>query len=424
MHEPSADRSGRSRRLLLIATSRLIVLLAMGCAPALPSRAASAFPGECAACDSATVRTHLLDGRTVTVDQRALVERDAGYLLLGDKTLVDTGPPLGLGQVNDARAIGALLDRRGVATLVPAPPGIRYFENPKILRADVGGADVLWIDPDSTGTQLPRRSRLMTARFDGKSWGPVAMVADIPRLHEISQPTTFPGGVAVAITEAGPNWALFIEVLIEQNGIWSRRRVLPEAHTPLYPFLLARGSSWYLMFVGWDSADGNGLFIVRSNDAGSTWSSPYMVTAGSAYDPQLFTLGQGLALVWIGNHPRFGPRGVHLAFSGDGTHWTASSLFDAVNDSTIAATAIALDGNRLALVRLIGESFEHTESLEIVSRTGREDILWTRQLEALDPGLLIQDRTGAITLMTLGVTGNVSSPTPDPTLWMGRVRCE
>lgn len=250
------------------------------------------------------------------------------------------------------------------------------------------------------------------------------MVADIPRLREISQPTTIPGGVALVIAEAGPNWELFLELLVEQKGIWSRRRLLPGEHNPLYPFLLARGDYWFFMFVGWNSAEGVGLFIVRSNDAGATWSSPHMVVAGTVYDPQLLTLGQGFALVWIGNHPRFGRRGVHLAFSGDGTHWTTSSVFDAVNDSTVAAKAIALDGNRVALVRLIGESLEHTESLEIVTRTAREDILWTRQLKALDPGLLIQDGTAAITLTTLGVTGSISSPMPNPTMWRGRVRCE
>jgi hypothetical protein len=327
--------------------------------------------------------------------------------------------------VNDADAIGVVLDKSGLATLVPPPPGARHFVIPKVLRADGSGADVLWLDPDSVVGDTPRPARIMTARYERGAWSTATTVANVSRLliswNEPAQPTSISGGVALAVSQFSPDSGPVSELLVEQNGVWSRHAIA-SGYQPLYLSLATLGNSWILTFTGIDTTPAIGLFVVRSNDAGKTWSSPYLVAPGRAYEERLFALGEGLALVWVGEHENYRPRGVHVAFSRDGTHWTSSAAFDAVNDSTTAAMAMAFDDRRIALVRLIGVSAERIESLEIVSSTAR-DVLWTKPLTALSPPLLLK-RGNTITLLTNGAHGTAGSIAPYMTLSWGRVRCD
>jgi hypothetical protein len=404
----------------------LALSLALGCGGALPSRLESPNAGHCALVDSATVRARLSDGQPVVLERRAFVEQGAGYLLLGDRAFIDTGTRFRQARVNDADAIGVLLDQSGLATLVPPPPGARHFVSPKVLRADASGADVLWLDPDSVVGDTPRPARIMTARYERGAWSTATAVANVSRLlisrNEPAQPTSIAGGVALAVSQLSPDSGTLSELLVEQNGIWSGHAIA-SGYRPLYPSLATLGNSWILTFTGIDPTHSIGLFVVRSNDAGVTWSSPYLVAAGRAYEERLLALGQGLALVWVGEHENYRPRGVHVAFSRDGTHWTSSAAFDAANDSTTAAMAMAFDDSRIALVRLIGVSAERIESLEIVSSTAR-DVLWTKPLTALSPPLLLKHGTDTITLLTNGAHGTGSSVAPYMTLSWGRVRCD
>ena len=112
-----------------------------------------------------------------------------------------------------------------------------------------------------------------------------------------------------------------------------------------------------------------------------------------------------------------------MAFSSDGVHWTSSSAFDSSNDSTSAATATAFDESRIALVRLVGDSADRAESLEILSRTAR-DVLWTKRLTALMPPLLTKHGKDTLTLLTAGVRRIAGSMTPNMTLSWLRVRCD
>jgi hypothetical protein len=107
----------------------------------------------------------------------------------------------------------------------------------------------------------------------------------------------------------------------------------------------------------------------------------------------------------------------------NGTHWTTSAAFDPANDSTTQARLIAFDDSRIALVRMIGESPDRNESLEIVSRTSR-DVLWTKYLMSPEAPLLIKDGTDTITLLTSGGHGTVRAFVPIMTLSRERVHCE
>jgi hypothetical protein len=267
----------------------------------------------------------------------------------------------------------------------------------------------------------------MTARYDGKSWSTPTTVAHVSRLliapKQTAKPTTMPGGIALAITKFSPDSGTFIELLVERNGMWSRRLAVP-GYQALYPSLAAYDNAWFMAFVGRDTANVFGVFLARSHDAGVTWSSPYMIAAGRAYEPQLLAVGHGLALVWVGEHQSFRPLGVHVAFSDDGAHWRTSSAFDPESDSTTAATAIAFDESHIALVRLTGQSIiDHNESFEMVSRTAR-DVLWTKHLMALEPPLLIKDGIDTITLLTSGGSGTLNLFVPNMMLSRVRVRCE
>jgi hypothetical protein len=240
--------------------------------------------------------------------------------------------------------------------------------------------------------------------------------------NQTAQPRTIAGGVALVITEFDASSGSFAELLVQRNGIWTRQPVA-SGYRPLYPSLATLGNAWFLTFTGVDNTDGIGVFVVRSNDAGVTWSSPYLVAAGRAYEEQLFALRDGLALVWLGEHQSFRPRGVHVAFSRDGTHWTTSSAFDFANDSTTSAMATAFDDGRIALVRLIGDSADRIESLEMLSSTAR-DVLWTRTSTVLSPPLLVKRGRDTITLLTTGVRRTASAIAANMTLSWGRVHCE
>jgi hypothetical protein len=404
----------------------LAISLALGCGGALPPRLESPNASHCALVDSATVRARLSDGQPVFLELRAFAEQGAGYLLLGERAFIDTGTRFRQARVNDADAIGVLLDKSGLATLVLPPPGARHFVIPKVLRGDVSGADVLWLDPDSVGGDTPRPARIMAARYEGRAWSTPTAIVNVPRLviswNEAAQPTTVPSGPALAVTQFSPDSGPFVELLVERNGLWSRHSVA-SGYQPLYPSIATLGDSWFLTFTGVDSTHSFGLFVVRSNDAGKTWSSPYLVAAGRAYEERLLALGQGLALVWVGEHEKYRPRGVHVAFSRDGTHWTTSSAFDPVNDSTTAAMAMAFDDGRIALVRLIGVSADRIESLEMVSSTARR-VLWTKPLTSLSPPLLLKHGTDTIILLTNGAHRTGSLIAPYMTLSWGRVRCD
>ena len=162
----------------------------------------------------------------------------------------------------------------------------------------------------------------------------------------------------------------FIELLLRQERIWSRR--LAVQGTAL-SFLATRGNAWFLVFTGQDTADALGpllfarMMLVRRR---RPHISSLLVAPTS---PQLLAVGQGLALVWVGEHQTLRPLGLHVAFSDDGTHWTTTSAFNPDSDSTTAAMAIAFDDRHIALTRLIGQSvIDHVESFEIVSRTARD----------------------------------------------------
>lgn len=402
------------------------VLLTSACGRALSSPEASPLGHSCNLLDSATAETRLPNGLPVFLTPRAFVEQGADYLALGDGTDIDSGTGLTRARVNDVDAVGALFDERGLARLIPLPPGTRHFESPKILRADAAATEVLWLDPDSANAREPQPARIMSARFDGRSWSTASTIVHVSRLltspEQTAEPMAIPGGIALVITESNADSGSFIELLVERNGIWSRRPVA-SGYRPLYPFLAALGNAWVLIFTGIDTSHAIGLFVVHSNDGGMTWSSPYLIAAGRAYEERLLALGQGLALVWIGEHEGYRPRGVHVAFSRDGMDWTTSSAFDPANDSTTAAMATAFDNSRIALVRLIGESADRVESVEIVSRTA-DDVLWTKRLMALTSPLLVKHGKDTITLLTDGVRRTASSLAPNMTLSWGRVRCE
>jgi hypothetical protein len=134
--------------------------------------------------------------------------------------------------------MGVLLDRRGVATLVPLPPGTRHFASPKTLRADANGTEVLWIDTDSANAAVAQPARLMTARYDGSTWSMPTTVTHVAHLliapKQTAAPVTVPGGVALAFTACSPDSGTFIELLLVQKGIWSRRLAVP-GYQALYP---------------------------------------------------------------------------------------------------------------------------------------------------------------------------------------------
>jgi hypothetical protein len=423
-----ADQAVRGGHAItrMVSAFVLAVPVALACGGSLPSRLAVPNEGHCGLVDSATASVRLADGQPVFLERRAFVEQGAHYLLLGDRAFIDTGTRFRPAQANNTDAIGVLLDENALGALVPRPPGARHFVNPKVLRADASGAEVLWLDPDTVEANAPRPARIMTARYDGRTWSPATAVATVSRLlisrNEGAQPTRIPGGVALAISQFSSDSGTSLELLVERNGIWSRHPVAV-GYRPLYPSLATVGNAWFLTFTGIDSTHGIGLFVVRSNDAGMTWSSPYLVASGRAYEERLLALGQGLALVWVGEHENYRPRGVHVAFSRDGTHWTTSGAFDRVNDSTTAAMAMAFDNRRIALLRLIGESADRIESLEMVSSTAR-DVLWTKPLTALSPPFLLEHGTDTITLLTDGAHRSASSIAPYMTMSWAHVRCE
>lgn len=414
-----------ARRASVIAPV-FILWLAVGCGRALQSRAASLDGSDCTLVDSATERAHLPDGRLVFVDGGALVEQGGRYLLLGGGTFIDTGSLVRRASVKDVDAVGVLLDAHGQVTLIPMPPDTRHFEAPKILRADRTGADVLWLDPDSVDEIGPRPTRIMLARYAGGAWSRANTVANVERLlisrNVPSLPTKVAGGVAIPVSQFRTDSGTAVELLVEWNGVWSRRPVA-SGFQPLYPSLATLDGAWFLAFTGIDPVHGSGLFVTRSSDAGATWSPPYLLAAGRAYDERLFALGRGLALVWVGEHQNYRPRGVHVAFSRDGTHWTTSAAFDPVNDSTTAATAMPFDDSRMVLVRLIGESADRIESLDMAS-SALHDVLWTKPLTALSPPELVKHGSDAITLVTDGAHRSGSSITTYMTLSIERVHCE
>ena len=208
--------------------------------------------------------------------------------------LAPSGAPSSVDQI----PLGVLVDRSGIARLVPWPTHIvagPWF--PVGAADDSGIGHVIWGSRDN----VPMSSIFMVrslwyARFDGRGWSEPARVLSTEGTILWSSAFVSP------LVAHGSSLHLVVATLGEglwyvrfTNGMWTDRRIsIPSVYAG-YPRLAVLSSGRLVLAVQGDVAHPpasgvSGIYTTRSDDAGERWSTPTPISTveeGPAFDARL-----------------------------------------------------------------------------------------------------------------------------------------
>lgn len=261
------------------------------------------------------------DGRPVYVESPFVTAMGKGdFLLISTPTIVwhsarvfaDTGRA-------DPRTapdsvIGVRIDQAGHASVIPRPPVAGEIIWPRATYRR-GVAHVVWAtSSDTTRFAAMSPTTLWYARFDGRRWTSVERVFGGRRVvwNETSAPVTFVDGQPRLIAPAADSSSRadhqgLVYLSRATGGVWRRSWIATRGPLPLFSSQVSAGTTSVAAFLGTvlhpgRSGELNSVFVARSVDGGSTWSSPASVRALNqvrGFGLQLLgQIGSSLHLVW------------------------------------------------------------------------------------------------------------------------------
>lgn len=349
----------RCVRFVLAGACAFLTPLAAGCAQSSKKRSGA---DSCSAVWSQPRTLVTQDGHYVYVETPVATRLGSSLAFLGTPTIIwsvgGNRPP----RIRDASQIppvvaGVIVDSSGYAHAVAAPDSLSTMLWPRSFARPDGAIDVLWGVPDSParGTGSAVRS-LRFGRFDGRRWSLAtdAISTDWLRWeYGVADAAATPAGLLLAAPSTdraiGRSGILFAKMT---SAGWKNTLVATGPLPPGYATLGAAKSTFVIGFIGSvyeaPGALANGVFVVRSTNAGDTWSTPLRVslfpTGSDGHVVKLVMAGSEtpLHLFWTERSgPRFGSM-IHHAISHDGgASWhTGASLHLPVTTDVLDAVAV------------------------------------------------------------------------------------
>ncbi|HEX8724966.1 MAG TPA: sialidase family protein [Gemmatimonadaceae bacterium] len=363
------------------------------------------------------------DGRPVYVDVPLPARSSAGLAFLGAPTFVwrtatvfaDTGAGAG-SMIDPSRLAGAVRASDGDTRLVQMPAGaVRMLAQRAVARRD-GSLDVFWGEsPDTSYHSLTRVPEVWFAPYGAGGWSAPERLLAFDEIgwnaaYPVVQSVAGEPVVAVPVRRTTPPSDTSGIMYLRRVADGWRRTLIPALGLPPADLALAAVSDRDLVLAfagsGADSpgsVEPNGVFVVRSHDAGETWSAPQRVAGFGAaalnWLRLVHTADGALHLIWNvdremadGRHGRT----IERAASRDaGDSWERAAavpndpfveFFDAArlgghvllvgryhDDHAIAAAAIAGDGP----VRWQRLSFDATDTPPRLAALAPDSLLLT-----------------------------------------------
>ena len=338
------------------------------------------------------------DGRPVYVDAPVPARFSGGLALLGAPTFVWSTPTVfadtGAGarsMIDPSRLAGVVQGPDGGIRLVQMPTGAtRMLAQRAVSRGD-GSLDVFWGEsPDTSYDAFSRVPEVWQARFGAAGWSvPQRVLA----FDEIGWNAGYPvtgtiGGetvVAVPVRQTkAPGDTVGIMYLRREHGAWHRTLIATASPPPMDIALAATSArELVLAFVGSSvrppqAAEPNGVFVVRSHDAGATWSAPRAIAgfgiAGVNWLRLVETRNGDLHLIWSVDRTRAAGahvRTIERASSPDGgASWQRGTANE--NDPFVEFFDAARFGDS---VLLVGRSHDE-HRLVVAAVAGDRPISW------------------------------------------------
>ena len=340
------------------------------------------------------------DGRPVYVDGPAPVRSSAGLAFLGAPTFVWSTPTVfadtGAGtrsMIDPSRLAGVIRASDGDTRLVQMPAGaMRMLAQRAVVRHD-GSVDVFWGEsPDTSYHSLSRVPEVWFARYGAGGWSAPQRLLAFDEIgwnaaYPVAQDVAGEPVLAVPVRRTTPpSDTVGIMYLRRVRDGW-RRALIPASGLPPADLALAAVSDRELIlaFLGSgadspSSVEPNGVFVVRSHDAGDTWSAPQRVAgfgvAALNWLRLVHTRDGALHLVWsvdreLADGQRV--RTIERAASRDaGASWERAAAVP--NDPFVEFFDAARLGGRLLLVGRYHD--DHAMAAAVIAADG--PVRWER----------------------------------------------